>query len=65
MTTTKFGKESEDKAVKFLENNDFIIIERNFYAKKLGFAPDDTNSSCVISQIIDLSISCACIDSDT
>ena len=36
MITTEFGKESEDKAVKFLENKNFIIIERNFYAKKLG-----------------------------
>lgn len=36
MTTTKFGKKSEDRAVEFLLNNNFIIIERNFYAKKLG-----------------------------
>ncbi|SHO81625.1 putative protein [hydrothermal vent metagenome] len=36
MVTTQFGKKSEDEAVKFLENNNFIIIERNFYAKKMG-----------------------------
>ena len=36
MTTTKFGKKSEDRAVEFLLDNNFIIIERNFYAKKMG-----------------------------
>jgi len=36
VTTTKFGKKSEDRAVEFLLDNNFIIIERNFYAKKMG-----------------------------
>ncbi|MBN2826314.1 MAG: YraN family protein [Campylobacterales bacterium] len=32
----KFGNESEDRAVTFLESQGFVIVERNFYAKKLG-----------------------------
>jgi len=32
----KFGNESEDRAIEYLEKGGFIIIERNFYAKKMG-----------------------------
>ena len=35
MTKTK-GDYFEDKAVDFLVSNDYIIVERNYYAKKLG-----------------------------
>ncbi|MEA2027525.1 MAG: YraN family protein [Campylobacterota bacterium] len=31
-----FGNQSEDRAIEYLEKNGFIIIERNFYAKKMG-----------------------------
>ena len=31
-----FGKRSEDRAVDFLQANGFAIVERNFYASKLG-----------------------------
>jgi len=31
-----FGKQSEDKAVEFLLNNGFKIVERNFYASRFG-----------------------------
>lgn len=31
-----FGNESEELATRFLEEAGFIIIERNFYARKLG-----------------------------
>jgi len=34
--TTKFGRDSEDRAIEFLINSGFIVIERNFYAKKMG-----------------------------
>lgn len=30
------GDEAEEKAISFLEDKNFQIIERNFYAKKLG-----------------------------
>jgi putative endonuclease len=30
------GDEAEEKAISFLEDLDFKIIEQNFYAKKLG-----------------------------
>jgi len=30
------GNYFEDKAVEFLSSNEYIIIDRNFYAKKLG-----------------------------
>jgi len=32
----EFGNDAEERGVKFLETNGFIIVERNFYAKKLG-----------------------------
>ncbi|NPA28553.1 MAG: hypothetical protein GXN91_05890, partial [Epsilonproteobacteria bacterium] len=32
----KIGLEAEKKAVLFLEQNGFFIVERNFYAKKYG-----------------------------
>lgn len=32
----KFGNESEERAIRFLEESEFAIVERNFYAKKLG-----------------------------
>jgi len=32
----KFGNESEDRAIEYLEKSGFIIVERNFYAKKMG-----------------------------
>ncbi len=32
----KFGFFSEEKATAFLEKEGFIILERNYYAKKLG-----------------------------
>ena len=31
-----FGNESEELATKFLEGAGFVIVERNFYARKLG-----------------------------
>jgi len=31
-----FGNESEDLATKYLEDAGYIIVERNFYARKLG-----------------------------
>lgn len=30
------GNIAEDKAVEFLNSNSFVVIERNFYAKKIG-----------------------------
>ncbi len=30
------GDYFEDKAVDFLSSNDYLIVDRNFYAKKLG-----------------------------
>ena len=36
MTTTSKGNLFETKACKFLVSKDFTIIERNYYAKKLG-----------------------------
>jgi len=32
----KFGNESEELATRFLEETGFAIVERNFYARKLG-----------------------------
>jgi putative endonuclease len=32
----KFGNENETLAVRFLEEAGFIIVERNYYARKLG-----------------------------
>jgi len=32
----QFGNESEERAIGFLEESGFAIVERNFYAKKLG-----------------------------
>jgi len=32
----RFGNSSEDRAVEFLISSGFNIIERNFYAKKMG-----------------------------
>jgi putative endonuclease len=32
----KFGDQSETVATSYLEQNGFVILERNFYAKKLG-----------------------------
>lgn len=32
----KKGDYFEDKAVEFLSSNGYLIVERNFYAKKLG-----------------------------
>jgi len=31
-----FGNQSEERAVAFLEGQGFVIVERNFYAKKFG-----------------------------
>ena len=31
-----FGKQSEDRAVDFLQAKGFAIVDRNFYASKLG-----------------------------
>lgn len=31
-----FGNQSEELAVKYLEKNGFLIIDRNFYASRLG-----------------------------
>ena len=31
-----FGDKSETQATSFLERNGFVILERNFFAKKLG-----------------------------
>ena len=36
MSSKEKGKEAEAKACKYLEGYDFIIIETNFFAKKLG-----------------------------
>jgi len=36
MNTKAFGNKSEDLAVKFLQEHGFLIIERNFYASRLG-----------------------------
>lgn len=35
-TTKKIGDRSETLATDFLERNGFVIIERNYYARKLG-----------------------------
>jgi len=35
-TSTSKGKYFETKAVKYLEENNFIIVEVNFFAKKIG-----------------------------
>jgi len=32
----KFGDQSEDLATAFLEQEQFVIIERNYFARKLG-----------------------------
>jgi putative endonuclease len=32
----RFGNQSEELATRYLEEAGFVIIERNFYAKKLG-----------------------------
>jgi putative endonuclease len=32
----KFGDESEALATRFLEQEKFVILERNYYARKLG-----------------------------
>jgi putative endonuclease len=32
----KFGDESEILAVRFLEQEGFIVLERNYFARKLG-----------------------------
>lgn len=32
----EFGNQSEDRAIEFLENHGFVIVERNFHAKKMG-----------------------------
>lgn len=32
----QFGNESEELATRFLEEAGFVIIERNYYARKLG-----------------------------
>lgn len=32
----KFGDQSETLATSYLEQNGFVILERNFFAKKLG-----------------------------
>jgi putative endonuclease len=32
----KFGDESETLAVRFLEQEGFIVLERNYFARKLG-----------------------------
>lgn len=32
----KFGNDAEELATKFLEEAGFVIVERNYYARKLG-----------------------------
>ncbi|MGC9350909.1 MAG: YraN family protein [Sulfurovum sp.] len=32
----KFGEQSETLATRFLEGEGFVIVERNYYARKLG-----------------------------
>ena len=32
----KFGDQSETLATRFLENEGFVIVERNYFARKLG-----------------------------
>jgi putative endonuclease len=32
----EFGNQSEDRAVEHLEKSGFIIVERNYHAKKMG-----------------------------
>lgn len=36
MSRRDFGKKSEDMAIEYLEAIGFKIVDRNFYAKKLG-----------------------------
>lgn len=36
MGSRDYGNESEDRAVRYLENIGFVIVERNYYARKLG-----------------------------
>ena len=36
MLSRLFGKKSEDRAVEFLQAKGFAIVDRNFYASKLG-----------------------------
>ena len=36
MLSRLFGKKSEDRAVEFLQEKGFAIVDRNFYASKLG-----------------------------
>lgn len=36
MSTKQKGQEAEDKACSYLKEQDFFIVEQNFYAKKLG-----------------------------
>ncbi|GGD41984.1 UPF0102 protein [Malaciobacter pacificus] len=36
MNTKQKGDEAENKAISFLEDTSFKIIEQNYYAKKLG-----------------------------
>jgi len=36
MLSKIFGQKSEDRAIEFLQNSGFDIVDRNFYAKKLG-----------------------------
>ena len=31
-----FGKKSEDRAIEYLQDRDFKIVDRNYYAGKLG-----------------------------
>lgn len=38
MSSKEKGKEAEAKACKYLEDYDFIIIETNFFAKKLDIS---------------------------
>ena len=35
-STRKLGEMSEDRAVSYIENLGFRIVERNYYARKLG-----------------------------
>jgi len=34
--TKEYGNHSEDVASRFLQKNGFVIVERNYYARKLG-----------------------------
>ncbi len=36
MSSRDYGNKSEDIAVRYLENKGFKIVERNYYARKLG-----------------------------